>query len=98
MFEKTEICKVCLREDGFLVDFGKCCKMRIWTRKSALMQLRTSPGKSEGAVAQLSSQPLVLREEADAAEPPRGARRRARRRAAPPAGRTVAAGHLHQHA
>ena len=42
-----EICKLCLREDDFLVDLEKCCKMRIWTRKSALIQPRTSFGKSE---------------------------------------------------
>ena len=42
----------CLREDAFLVDFEKCWqKMRIWTRKSALIQPRTSPGKSDGVVA-----------------------------------------------
>ena len=37
----------CSREDDFLVDFEKCCKMRIWTRKSASIQRRTSLGKSD---------------------------------------------------
>ena len=46
-----EICKLCLRENDFLVDLEKCCKMRIWTRKSALIQPRTSFGKSDGVVA-----------------------------------------------
>ena len=43
----TEICKICSREDDFLVDFEKCFKkMRIWTRKSASIQPRTSLRKS----------------------------------------------------
>ena len=37
----AEICKICSREDYFLVDFEKCCKMRIRTRKSASIQPRT---------------------------------------------------------
>ena len=41
----AEICRICSREDDFLVDFEKCCKMRIWTRKSASIQKRTSPLK-----------------------------------------------------
>ena len=32
----------------FLVDLEKCRKMRIWTRKSALIQPRTSLGKTDG--------------------------------------------------
>ena len=43
----AEICKICSREEDFLVDFEKCWKMRIWTRKSALIQPRTSLGKSD---------------------------------------------------
>ena len=43
----AEICKICSREDDFLVDFEKCCKMRIWTRKSASIQPRTSLRKSD---------------------------------------------------
>ena len=39
--------QVCSREDDILVDLEKCCKMRIWTRKSALIQRRTSLGKSD---------------------------------------------------
>ena len=42
-----EICKICSREDDFLVDLEKCCKMRPWLQKSASIQPRTSPGKSE---------------------------------------------------
>ena len=42
----AEICQICSREDDFLVDFEKCCKMRIWTRKSASIQPRTSLRKS----------------------------------------------------
>jgi len=45
----AEICKICSREDDFLVDFEKCCKMRIWTRKSASIQPRTSLRKSDGS-------------------------------------------------
>ena len=44
-------CKLCLREDDILVDLEKCCKMRIWTRKSALIQPRTRLGKSDAVVA-----------------------------------------------
>ena len=33
--------QICLREYDFLVDLDECCKMRIWTRKSALIQPRT---------------------------------------------------------
>ena len=49
LFEKfcnllAEICQICSRDD-FLVDFEKCCKMRIWTRKSASIQKRKSPPK-----------------------------------------------------
>ena len=33
--------QICWREDDFLADLEKCCKMRIWTRKSALIQPRT---------------------------------------------------------
>ena len=45
----AEICQICSREDDFLVDFEKCCKMRIWTRKSASIQPRTSLRKSAGS-------------------------------------------------
>ena len=47
----AKILQICLREDDFLVDFEKCCKMRIWTRKSASIQRRTSLVKSDGVVA-----------------------------------------------
>ena len=57
----SEICRICLREDDFLVDLEKCCKMRIWTRKSALIQPRTSPGKSDGVVAERRPQRSVMR-------------------------------------
>ena len=46
-----EICQICSREGDFLVDFEKCCKMRIWTRKSASIQPRTSLRKSDCVVA-----------------------------------------------
>ena len=46
-----KILQVCLREDDILVDLQKCCKIRIWTRKSASIQPRTSPGKSDCVVA-----------------------------------------------
>ena len=39
--------KICSREDAFLVDLEKCCKMRLWLQKSASIQPRTSPGKSD---------------------------------------------------
>ena len=51
-FEKSETkqfykkLQICLREDVSFLDSKKCCKMRIWTRKSALIQPRTSLGKS----------------------------------------------------
>ena len=37
--------QICLRGSDFLVDLEKCEKMRIWTRKSASIQKRTSPPK-----------------------------------------------------
>ena len=43
----AKFCKICLREGEFLVDLEKCEKMHIWTRKSALIQPRTSLGKSD---------------------------------------------------
>ena len=46
----VKFCKllpICLREDEFLVELEKCCKMRIWMRKSALIQPRMSFGKSD---------------------------------------------------
>ena len=42
-----KFCKICSREDDFLVDLEKCCKMRPWLQKSASIQPRTSPGKSD---------------------------------------------------
>ena len=45
MFAKNY--KICSREDDFLGGLEKCRKMRIWTRKSALIQPRTSLGKSD---------------------------------------------------
>ena len=42
-----------MREDDILEDLEKCCKMRIWTRKSALIQPRASPAKSDGVVPRL---------------------------------------------
>ena len=54
-FLQKQICKICLREDDFRVDLEKRWKMRIWTRKSALIQPRTSLGKSD--VSWLSEQP-----------------------------------------
>ena len=53
---QAEICRICSRGDDFLVDFEECCKMRIWTRKSALIQPRTSLGKSDCVVANPSIQ------------------------------------------
>ena len=41
----AQICKMCLREDDILVDLEKCCKMRIWTPKSASIQRRTDRPK-----------------------------------------------------
>ena len=41
--------QICLRESDFRVDLEKCEKMRIWTRKSALIQPRTNLGKSDGS-------------------------------------------------
>ena len=38
---------ICSRKDDFLVDLEKCCKMRPWLQKSASIQPRTSPGKSD---------------------------------------------------
>ena len=38
----AEICKICSREDAFLVDFEKCCKMRICLHRSAPIQPKTS--------------------------------------------------------
>ena len=47
-----------LRWDDFLVELEKCCKMRIWTRKSASIQPRTSLGKSAvSSAAQPASPP-----------------------------------------
>ena len=46
-----KFCKFACEKMIFLVDLEKCCKMRIWTRKSALIQPRTSLGKSDGVVA-----------------------------------------------
>ena len=43
----AEICKICSREDDLLVDLEKRCKMRPWLQKSASIQPRTSPGKSD---------------------------------------------------
>ena len=40
-----------MREDDIFVELEKCCKMRIWTQKSALIQPRTSVGKSDAVVA-----------------------------------------------
>ena len=51
-------------EDGIREDFEKCCKMRIWTRKSASIQPRTSVGKSDGVVAHQSCRGLALDEAA----------------------------------
>ena len=56
----AEICKICLREGDFLVDFEKRWKMRIWTRKSALIQPRTSLGwrvmcRGQGAAPRLQT-------------------------------------------
>ena len=42
-----KFCKICSREDDFFVDLEKCCKMRPWLQKSASIQPRTSPGKSD---------------------------------------------------
>ena len=47
----AEILQICLREDDCLTDLEKSCKMLFWTRKSALIQPRTSLGKSDGVVA-----------------------------------------------
>ena len=41
------VCKICSREDDFPVDLEKRCKMRPWLQRSASIQPRTSPGKSD---------------------------------------------------
>ena len=46
-WKKAKICKICWREGDFLGGLEKCWKMRVWTRKSALIQRRTSLGKSD---------------------------------------------------
>ena len=48
-FAKKKREQICLREDDILEDLEKCCKMRTWTRKSALIQPRTRPGTSDGS-------------------------------------------------
>ena len=55
--------QICLREDDFLVELEKCWKMRIWTRKSASIQPRTSLGKSG-----VSSPDLILTSLTDRAD------------------------------
>ena len=40
--KRRNFLQICSREDDILEDLGKCCKMRIWTRKSAVIQPRTS--------------------------------------------------------
>ena len=62
----AEICKICSREDDFLVRFEKCCKMRIWTRKSASILPRTSLGKSAVSWPDASVFAALSRAEADA--------------------------------
>ena len=59
--------QICLREGDFLEDLEKCCKTRIWTRKSALIQPRTSLGKRKGVPFPPSQRP-------PAAAGPRGLR------------------------
>ena len=51
--KSCKILQICLQEDDFLEDFEKCWKMRLWTRKSALIQPRTSLGKSDCVVARV---------------------------------------------
>ena len=56
----AKILQICLREDDIREDLEKCCKMRILTRKSAVIQPRMSLGKSDFVVAAHRSEGLLL--------------------------------------